>query len=171
MKTILKMQAGLFDELKAHLLPPGSTREEAAFLFATSQQLDGHINFQVIETIKLTSEEFDSQFNDYLELTDDTRARLIKRAHDLHASLVEMHSHPHPFPAAFSIADRMGLKETVPHMWWRLKKRPYLAIVVAPSGFDALVWLDNDRKPQRLDGVLDGQHLLHPTNNSLGGWQ
>lgn len=171
MKAVLNMPAGLFDELTGHLLPPRSTREEAAFLFVTSQRLDDHVRFDVIETAKLAPGEFDSQFGDYLELADDTRARLIKRAHDLGASLVEMHSHPFPFPAAFSLADRAGLKETVPHMWWRLKKRPYLAIVVAPGGFDALVWLNNPRVPQRLDGIRDGNRLLQPTNNSLGGWR
>ncbi len=51
-----------------------------------------------------------------------------------------------------------------------LKKRPYLAIVVARSGFDALVWLDNPKRPQQLDGILAGDRLLRPTNKSLGGW-
>ena len=77
---------------------------------------------------------------DYFELTDEARIGLIKRAHVLQASLAEFHSHLSPWPAAFSLSDRMGLKETVPHMRWRLKRRPYLAVVVAPSGFDALVW-------------------------------
>jgi proteasome lid subunit RPN8/RPN11 len=171
MNTLLKMPIGLFDELISHLLPPGSTREEAAFLFAIPKQLNDSIIFEVIETIKLAPKEFESQFDDYLELTDEARAGLIKRAHDLGASLVEMHSHPGPFPAAFSIADRMGLKETVPHMWWRLKNRPYLAIVVAKTGFDALVWLENPRVPQQLNGILDGERLLQPTNSSLGGWR
>ena len=53
------------------------------------------------------------------------------------ASLVEMHSHIGPWPAGFSYADRLGLQETVPHMWWRLKKRPYLALVVTNCSFDA----------------------------------
>lgn len=171
MKATLNMPAGLFEDLTDHLLPPDSLREEAAFLFVAPNRSDEHVRFEVVETTKLAPEEFESQFGDYLELADETRARLIKRAHDLGASLMEMHSHPGPFPAAFSLADRMGLKETVPHMWWRLKKRPYLAIVMAPTGFDALVWLDNPRIPQQLDAILAGDRLIRPTNNSLGGWQ
>lgn len=171
MRTIIKMPDGLFDELTGHLLPPNSQREEAAFLFVSVDRSDEQICFEVVEVKKIQPTEFDSHLNDYLELADEVRARLIKRAHDLGACLVEMHSHPFPFPAAFSLADQMGLKETVPHMWWRLKKRPYLAIVVAPSGFDALVWLDNPKVPQRLDGVLADDRLLRPTNNSLGGWE
>ena len=65
-------------------------------------------SFEVIDAAKLGPDEFESQLGDYLELADETRARLIKRAHDLQASLVEMHSHPAPFPAAFSPADRPG---------------------------------------------------------------
>lgn len=170
MKTLLEMPAEIFDEITAHLLPPDSMREEAAFLFAQPTSTNSHIVFEVIEAQKLAPNEFSSQFDDYLELADHARARLIKRAHDLGTSLVEMHSHPGPFPAAFSYADRMGLKETVPHMWWRLKKLPYLAIVVAESGFDALLWLENPRIPQALDGILAGDRLLKPTNNSLKGW-
>ena len=55
------------------------------------------------------------------------------------AALAELHSHPSLRLAAFSLSDRIGLKETVPHMRWRLKKHPYLAIVVAPSWFNALM--------------------------------
>ena len=106
----------------------------------------------------------------YLELADEARAGLIKRAHDLGASLIEMHSHPGPWPAAFSLTDRVGLRETVPHMWWRLKGKPYVALVVAHSGFDALVWLDDRRVPRPLDGLLVGDEQFSPTNNSLEGW-
>jgi len=170
-KAILKMSAGRFDGLMAHLLPPASCREEAAFLFVKPCETGRQIAFEVIENEKLEPADFKSQLGDYLELTDEVRARLIKRAHDLGASLVELHSHPDPYPAAFSLADRIGLQETVPHMWWRLKKRPYFAIVVADDGFDALVWLDNPKIPQGLGGILAGDRLLRPTNNSLEGWQ
>ena len=82
--------------------------------------------------------------------------------------------HSHPFPgigaAAFSWSDRRGLTETVPHMRWRLKNKPYGAIVVAPEGFDALVWIDNPAVPLPLEGINVGGELLKPTNRSLGGW-
>lgn len=171
MNTILRMSDTMLAALTAHLLPPDSNREEAAFLFVSTSQSENHISFEVLESVKLAAEEFESQEGDYIELTDATKAKLIKRAHDLGASLVEMHSHPGPWIAAFSLADRIGLQETVPHMWWRLSKRPYIAIVVAPSGFDALVWTDNPKIPVPLSGILAGDRLLRPTNQSLGGWR
>lgn len=170
MKAFLKIADGERDELLAHLLPVDSENEQAAFLFVRAARSDHQVIFEVAETQKLGLGDFAVQQSDYLEMSDATRAALIKRAHDLDTSLVELHSHPGPWPAGFSSADREGLKETVPHMWWRLKKRPYLAIVVARSGFDALLWLDSPKTPRPLDGVLAGDRLLKPTNFSLGGW-
>lgn len=170
MKALLKFPNGLHEDLMEHLLPPGCQQEQAAFLFVRATRGDQQIIFDSIEAKKLGPADFALQEGDYLEMADTTRARLIKRAHDLNASLVEMHSHPGPWPAAFSPYDRAGLEETVPHMWWRLKKQPYLSIVVAHSGFDALLWLDNPKIPRALDGLLAGNHLLRPTNNSLKGW-
>jgi proteasome lid subunit RPN8/RPN11 len=170
MKVILTLTGELHAELMEHLLPPRTRREQAALLFVRAVRYDGQLRFDTIEARKLDRADFAAQAQDYLEMADGTRASLIKRAHDLDASLVEVHSHPGPWPAAFSPADRMGLSETVPHMWWRLKKRPYLAVVVARSGFDALVWIDNAQSPRALDGILAGNRLLRPTNNSLGGW-
>src|SRR5438876_3473296 len=126
MKTTLTLPAGVFEDLTSHLLPRGSIQEQAAFLFVDPQV--GHdATFELRDYEKLGPSDFDVQESDYLELRDETRARLIKRAHDLKASLVELHSHPGPWPAGFSMSDRRGLRETVPHMWWRLPKRPYLA--------------------------------------------
>lgn len=170
MKTILKMAGPLHKDLMAHLLPPESEQEQAAFLFVREQRDEEQAVFEVEEVAKLGGGDFVLQQGDYIEMMDEMRAGLIKRAHDTGTSLLEMHSHLGPWPAGFSYSDRLGLKETVPHMWWRLKKRPYLAIVVAASGFDALVWLDNPKLPRQLDALLAGDRILKPTNVSLGGW-
>ena len=170
MKALLELDPNDHADLLEHLLERNSLQEQAAFLFVAGKPMNDRIKFQVIDSYKATADDFASQEGDYLELADDARKGLIKRAHELNASLVEIHSHPGPWPAGFSLADRIGLQETVPHMWWRLKGRPYLAIVVAKSGFDALVWLDNPKIPQPLAGILLGQRILMPTNNSLEGW-
>lgn len=162
----LKLPDGLFGDLRAHLLPRQSMREEAAFLFA--QPVGDTSNFEVIGAKMLKPGDFAHHQSDYLELDDSTRASLIKQAHDRDASLVELHSHPGPFPAAFSYADLRGLQETVPYMWWRLKKRPYFAIVVAEGGFDALAWIIDPSAPEPLTLEADGQ-VHQPTNNTLSG--
>jgi hypothetical protein len=170
MKALLKVGDELYGDIMDHLLPPGCKQEQAAFLFARSAHTDDQVLFEVIEARKLGPADFIRQEGDYLEMADASRASLIKQAHDLGASLVEAHSHIGPWPAGFSYADRLGLQETVPHMWWRLKKRPYLALVVTNSSFDALLWLDNPKVPRALDALLVDNATLKPTNFSLGGW-
>lgn len=167
----LRIKPSLHDDLMDHLLSPDVIQEQAAFLFASRKQSGHQVLFEVTDSFKPGATDYAYQEGDYLELADRTRAHLIKRAHDLKASLVEIHSHPGPWPAAFSVSDRVGLRETVLHMWWRLKGRPYLAIVVSNSGFDALLWLDNPRVPRSLDGLLVGNFVRRPTNNSLHGWK
>lgn len=170
MRTVLRLPEGVHGRLWNHLLPQDADREEAAFLFLEPVASNERLLFEYIDEELLSACDFASQEDDYLELSSEARARLIKRAHDLNACVAEMHSHPFPWPAEFSVADRIGLRETVPNMFWRLKNRPYLAIVVAPSGFDALVWLDSPHAPHPLSGIIAGNQLLHPTNLSLGGW-
>jgi hypothetical protein len=164
---MLKLPDGAYEDLVAHLLPGDSPYEQAAFLFAVVQRTEEGVALEVIDSAKLVAADFEVQARDYLELADATRARLIKRAHDLGASLVEMHSHPGPWKAAFSRSDILGLSETVPHMWWRLDKRPYAAIVVAPSSFDAMVWLESPVSPQALDSLAAGSRILRPTNITI----
>ncbi len=168
--NILKLDKCLQGRLWSHLLPKDTMHEQAAFLFCMTAPADNGLTFVAVDHALLGPDDFVAQYTDYLELTDETRIGLIKRAHVLGASLAELHSHPGPWPAAFSLSDRMGLKETVPHMRWRLKKRPYLAVVVAPSGFDALVWSRDARIPEPLARIDIGRELMTPTNFSLGGW-
>ena len=62
--------------------------------------------------------------NEYhFELTDQVRAQVIKRAHDLGASIVEVHSYGGRWPAAFRPVINGGFGSSVPHVWWRLKGR------------------------------------------------
>ena len=157
-------------DLWTHLLPQGSLREQAAFLFCTGRTIDDRPVFAPVEVALLGPHDFAAQKDDYLELTNACRVRLIKRAHSLGASLVEFHSHPQSEKVTFSRSDRMGLQETVAHMRWRLKDRPYIAVVVAPSGFDALVWTDKSPSPGPLAGIRVGTALHEPTNASLDGW-
>ncbi len=170
MSCLLHIEPALFENLMAHLLPPDSEQEQAAFLFVRRTGTPGSTRFDIVESAMLDRRHFAWQEGYYLELDDGARAGLIKRAHDLEASLVEIHSHLGDYPAAFSLSDRTGLKDTVPHMWWRLKGRPYIAIVVATSGFDALVWLENSKIPGALDGIRVADRTLKPTNHSLKGW-
>lgn len=168
MSGVIELSDAAWRELRNHLLPPHSQIEEGAFLLARHELQPGNnIVFRHIETILLGREHYVSQEHDYLELTDGARAHLIKRAHDLDASLIEFHSHPGPYPACFSPADMHGFSEFVPHVLWRLKQRPYAAVVVAPSGFDGLMWAPPVSSPIALDRLSVGEKIYASTGLTI----
>ena len=156
-------------QIKAELR---SDREESAgFLFASTRQEGESTVFKGLEWFPVPPGGFLSVSEYHLVLTDDVRAKVVKRAHDLDASVVEFHSHTGGEPAAFSWSDQAGFDEFVPHVWWRLRGRPYMAVVVTPADFDGLVWLLDPRRPQRLDGIVVDGSLRTPTHLSPLIWR
>jgi hypothetical protein len=154
-----------------HLLPHRPKAEEAAFLFCRTLQTGTGTEFQFLDAHLVGPSEFSYKSLYGIELTDGCRATVIRRAHDLNASLLESHSHPRSAVAEFSPSDRSGFAAFVPHVWWRLKKKPYAALVMGPHGFDSLSWISN---PERPDGVLDlivGAERLRPTGLTFENWE
>jgi proteasome lid subunit RPN8/RPN11 len=157
-----------FNEMRRHLLPRGTSNEQAGFVFAHTGGLSGDsLTFHFAEWLRLNRDDFAHQSLYHLELRDETRARVIKRAHDLQCSLIEFHSHPGPWPAQFSGSDFRGFDEFVPHVLWRLKGRPYAAAVVSPSGLDALAWVSSPREFLPVKSVKLGTEQLNPTGLSI----
>lgn len=137
--ALLRIGAAELDRLRRHLLSTPRC-EQGAFLFCRhSDSRAGHV-FVCEDWSPLERSDYEMQAGDYLELTDAARARVIKQAHDRGLCLMESHSHPGSYPAAFSYSDLSGLDEFVPHVRWRLRGRPYAALVFAQSGFDGLAW-------------------------------
>lgn len=168
--TILKIPDTVRAQIWGHLNLENSLTEEAGFMLAKAGINGQQLTLEFIEWMPLRNGDFQSKLGDYLELANETRAKLIKLAHDKTACLVEFHSHPGPYPAMFSYADKVGLEEFVPHVRWRLKGRPYVAVVVAASGFDALVWSDNSSQPNALSAIETEKLHMMPTNLTLQYW-
>ncbi len=170
MTVVLEMSAEMQGQLWSHLLPDGVETEQAAFLYLDSEISNGAVRLRALDVELLRPNDFARQKSDYLELTDDARRRLIKKAHQLGVALAEVHSHPFPWPAEFSSADRRGLETTVPHMLWRLPNRPYTAIVVSPGSFDGLVWVQENERPLPLTQIVAGGLELNATQRSISQW-
>jgi hypothetical protein len=141
--------------------------EEAAFGFAKTTRNGENTIFELVEWTPVDVTGFDEQSAFYIELSDEMRAHSIKMAHDLGASLIEFHSHPFQGIAEFSPSDLSGLREFVPHVYWRLKNRPYLAVVVAPSSFDAIAWVDDPHSPIRVLQIIEGEKTIGATGRTL----
>ena len=88
-------------ELMPHLIPRDHTHEHAIFVFAQGRRYEIGCVFEFIESHFVLPNEFYHQRGDYLELSDRTRAWVIKRAHDLDASIIKFHSHLGQWSAQF----------------------------------------------------------------------
>ncbi len=160
--TVVNVPEHIFRSVRRHLLPWLHRVEEAAFLYAAPTD-DA---FECLEWCPVPVSAFASRSAYHLELAEETYARAIKRAHDLGASIVEMHSHIGRVPARFSPSDLVGFRDFVPHVLWRLRHLPYLAVVMTRTGFDGFVWKRGPHEPERLTGIQVGNRLLTPTKLS-----
>jgi hypothetical protein len=161
-----------FTEIWQHILPVGAVQESAAFIFAEFEASDNSLALNAVDYFLVKPQGFKAQFDDYIELSDETRIAIIKKAHQTNTALIELHSHPFDSErsAAFSRADMNGFSETVPHMFWRLPARPYAAVVVSPRGFDSLIWPEKPSSPICITALrIEGQ-FLYPTNMTLGDY-
>lgn len=168
--VLLRLPPDVYEEIRAHLLPSDPAPEAAGFIFVVPEPQEGGTQvFEYVEWYPVPAGGFVERSSYHLELTDETRAGVIKRAHDLGASVVELHSHTGLYPAALSPDDQRGLREFVPHIWWRLRKRPYFAVVVTEADFDGLAWMVDPKEPQHLGGIVVDGIVLEPTRlSSLG---
>jgi len=158
--TSLSIPASTYEDLIAHLA--SSRVEQVAFLF-TKPPVDGE-PLRVAEMYAVPRAGFDVQTGYHVALTDAVRGEVIKRAHDLGGCLVEVHSHGGGPPVWFSGSDLYGFEEWVPHVRWRLRRRPYVALVFAGAMFDALVWDGDDNMPMPLSHVeVDGRGSEAPS--------
>jgi hypothetical protein len=148
-----------------HLL--AGTDEHVAFGFATVTQKPTATTFAIGSLLLVTPKELDEEAPYHVSLTDAAQAELIRRAWETKTSLVEFHSHRFRQPAAFSSYDLAGLREFVPHLWWRLRGAPYGAVVVAESSLDALAWITGPAAPEGVDSLVAGSSRDIPTGLSL----
>lgn len=165
-KVLLKIPGKVYSKIWSDLLPTRFRHEEAAFLYVHRDTENNAEVFNFVDWLPVPSHGFISRSAIHFELTDEMRAASIKRAHDLHASIVEIHSHRGCGLAQFSASDLWGFKEFVPHVWWRLKGLPYLAIVVTLSSFDGFAWIANPQTPQQLEAICVEKTVFDPTRLS-----
>ena len=160
--TVVSIPKDIYRSVRRHLLPWWHRAEEVAFLYVVPTENA----FEHQDWCPVPSSGFASRSAYHLELADDVHSRVIKRAHDLGASIVEMHSHLGRGPAKFSPSDLAGFRDFVPHVLWRLRGLPYFAIVVTRTGFDGFAWTRGPDAPERLHGIKVGSRFLAPTRLS-----
>lgn len=168
-EIFLNLRVRDYNVIWGHLLSEASEGESSGFLFVQrSPERDG-FHFSPVDWYPVPPEGYEVRTDIHFELTERVRRHIIKKAHDLGASIVEFHCHRGPWPACFSESDLLGLGEFVPHVWWRLRGRPYMAIVVTDRDFDCLAWITDPSTPQPLSGLVVEDSMLKATNLSWMG--
>jgi len=164
MTTSIKLSSRSWTTLRRDLL--GSNVEEVAIAY--SEFRSGPHNEFAVRTIELMAEsDFERRSEFHVTLTDDALARVIKRAWDLKLSIVELHSHLDTATACFSPSDIAGLRDLVPHVWWRLRGAPYAAIVVTSAEIDGLAWTASAEQPEPIDELVAGKTIVRPSGRSF----
>lgn len=169
MSMQIHMPLAAWNTLLHHLFQ--DRREQAAFAF--SREVEEHGERQLIcDDLYLAGEaDFEVRARDYILLADDALARLIKSAWDRQRCIVEFHSHPMSSDlVGFSPSDLDGLSEIVPYVRWRLRGRPYAAVVVGRTGIDAMAWTQDGAAPQRVDALMVGGQALRPSQIGHEAW-
>lgn len=139
MSAVISAAAELYRPARLHLR--GRIEQVGFFLADYDEERRA---FVLREWRPIPPEAFEHQSAYHVTLRDELRPEIIKWAWDAGTSLVEVHSHGDDGIASFSPSDIWGFDEWVPHVRWRLRGRPYAAIVTAGDTFDALAWIDGN---------------------------
>ena len=164
MTTLVCLSQSQFYQLKSHLIPRRHKVEQVAFLFVTPHQSSGTLRLVCQDIWCCAPDELDHQSACHISLKDETKASLIKKAHDTRCALVELHSHTGKPSAQFSPSDYFGFEEFVPHVRWRLKGAPYAALVLTKKDMDGFVWAGRETIAARLEGIEVDGHLAVQMN-------
>jgi hypothetical protein len=110
---------------------------------------------------------FEIQSAVHVSLKDEVRPQVVGWATRESACLIEAHSHVWG-PAA--VSDVYGFASWVPHVRWRLRRRPYAAVVMAEGTFDTLAWIEASPMPEQVTTIEIGDHELPATGMTLPRW-
>src|SRR5438552_18262678 len=89
MTSVVCLTQTQFSRLMLHLIPRRQKVEQLAFLFVKPQQSCGVLRLVCEDSWYCAPDEFAAQSAYHIALKDETKASLIKKAHDTGCALVE----------------------------------------------------------------------------------
>jgi hypothetical protein len=163
MEVRVSMSPRIYQDAMLHL---GVCAEEVGF-FLANWDAEGK-SFRVTDWRPVPPSGIALQSDIHVRLSEAAQAEAIKWAWDQDACLIEAHAHGEHGGACFSPSDLYGFSEWVPHLWWRLGRRPYAAIVTAGEDFDGLAWIESPREATQVVAVeLDRHTPVFATQETL----
>jgi len=157
----------IYKRIHKYLIPKLMDVENVAFIFTEVLKENKNIQLKFKSWYAVKPDEYKYRSRHYVELKDEMRPKIIKMAFDLNAAIIELHSHLSDKRVRFSPSGIEGFGEFVPHVLWRLKGKPYTAIVFSKKAFDGLIWIDDARKPNQLTKISVGRISLYSNGYTL----
>jgi len=159
MYVVVQIDELIYKIIREYLLK--NNIEQVVFLFSKYEVSRLILSIEVVDYYLLEPYEYEYQSEYHVEISDACQAKIIKRAWDNRLSLGEIHSHPNSDKANFSSSDLLGFKEFVPHIWWRLKQKPYFAMVHSQSDVDAIAWVESPSYYQSVEKLKLGSTTFY----------
>lgn len=149
----------IYGNLREHLFSRDS--EQVAFVYMRAVEDDLMVDdYFCVPPSELV---YESEY--HAEISAGAQAEAIKSAWDKKCHLGEIHTHPFSIEGTtFSYSDTTGFREFVPHVWWRLRGGPYVAMVFGQKDFDALIWKQDPENPEEIESIQVGDERLRPNN-------
>lgn len=168
--TTVTLEPNAYARITNHLR--NHDTEQVIFLFfSRTATLDGDV-FRVEDFYIVPSHELVHESPFHAEVSGDAQAKVIKMAWDTSLALGEIHSHPGcRRGTSFSLSDLAGFSEFVPHVRWRLKSAPYVALVFGDTDFDALAWINDPNLPEPVNVLEVGEQVYSPTGITVAELQ
>lgn len=126
--------------------------EQGAFLFASTEQTEGLLQFHVEGHYLVPKSGWERQLDIYLQMRDSERAKIMKMARESGLSAIDCHSHPGTKEDVwFSPSDISGITEFAQYAKWKLDGRPFAATVWAEQSVDAVAWHGDFSQAEQVD--------------------
>jgi molybdopterin/thiamine biosynthesis adenylyltransferase/proteasome lid subunit RPN8/RPN11 len=165
MKYTLTFYEKQYQDLVAHLFPPGLRVERVAFLLCGISRTEGETRLIVREAITLADSELLEQSSRHVSIDASSFLPILKRAHIECASFVLVHSHP---PGLLDHSQQDNSEEL--GLFWTAYNRTYTANAVHaslvfsdPELPRGRVWLDGGKcEPIDLVRVIGRRFTFYP---------
>lgn len=162
MKYIIVIPQHIKEQMMTHLFQ--NELEQGAFLFANTVESAKQLCFSVVSAYLVPPAGWKIQLEDYLEMDDAEKAKIMKDARDKGYAIIDCHSHPgSKYKVCFSPSDIYGITEFVAYSKWKLDGKPFAAMVWGESSLDAIVWHGKFVNAHQVDEV----HIIGSTTKIL----
>lgn len=139
MKFVAVIPHDLERKLYGHLFQ--GELEQGGFLFSRIVNGEDEVRLEAVSAYLVPPDGWEVQAENYLELKDMERSKIMKIARDGGYALIDCHSHPASDGNVwFSSSDRSGITDFAAYVRWKLDGKPYIATVWGESSVDAVAW-------------------------------